>query len=166
MAASKSSLEAINNFLAKRRIALIGISHDPKDFSIMLFEELCCRSYDVMPVNPNLSEVQGAPCFARVQDIQPPVEAAILMTSPAVTEAVVRECAEAGIKHLWMYRAGGKGETGGAVSASAIKFCQEHGIDVIPGECPYMFLPNVGFGHRVHGFIRKITGHYPQRQAV
>jgi uncharacterized protein len=158
-----TSLTAIHEFLSHRRIALVGISHDPKDFSVTLFNELRRRGYDVIPVNPRLSEVEGGPCFARVQDIQPPVEAALVMTSPTVTDEVVRDCAEAGIRHVWMYAAG---LGGGSVSVNAILFCQEHGIEVVPGECPYMFLSGAGFGHRLHGFVRKITGHYPQEIAA
>lgn len=157
------SLNTIESFLAQKRIAMIGISHDARNFSVTLFDELTRRGYDVIPVNPHLPQIHGKTCYPRAQDIRPPVEGAILMTSPAVTEAVVRDCAEAGIKQVWMYSAG---LGGGAVSPNAIKFCREHGIEVIPGECPYMFLPNVGFGHRIHRFVRKITGHYPQRDAA
>jgi predicted CoA-binding protein len=153
----RASLETINDFLAQKRIAMVGVSHDPKDFSVALFQEFCRRGYDVVPVNPNVSEVLGRPCFARVQDIQPPVGAAILMTSPAITDAVVRGCAQAGIRRVWMYRAGGQG----AVSAEAVQFCRAKGIAVVPGECPFMFFPKAGF-HRIHGFIRKITGSYPR----
>lgn len=151
------SLETIDDFLSQKRIAMVGISREPKNFSVMLFKELCRGGYDMVPVNPSTSEVLGRPCFARVQDIHPPVDAVILMTSPAVTDAVVRDCAEAGIRRVWMYRAGGKG----AVSDEAVQFCRARGMQVVPGECPYMFLPAAGF-HRIHGFIRKITGRYPR----
>jgi hypothetical protein len=98
-----------------------------------------------------------------VQDIQPPVDAALLMTLPAVTDTVVRDCADAGIRLVWMYRAGGPGSANqGAVSPAALEFCRIHGIHVVPGECPFMFLPKAGF-HGLHGLIRKITGHYPRR---
>ena len=157
-----TSIETIQAFLAQQRVAMVGISRQPKDFSTALFEELCRRGYDVVPVNPNTSEALGRPCFPRVQDIQPAVAAALLMTSPAVTETVVRDCAAAGIRRIWMYRAGGKG----AVSDQALRFCREHGISVIAGECPFMFFPNASLIHRCHGFIRKITGSYPQKSAA
>lgn len=160
MAIPRVSLETIQDFLAQKRIAMVGVSRNSRDFSVMLFKELVNRGYDVVPVNPRMSEVQGRPCFARVQDIQPPVDAVLLMTSPGVTEAVVSDCAEAGVKRVWMYRAGGSG----AVSDHAVAFCQEHGIAVVPGECPYMFLPHAGL-HGVHRFIRKITGNYPRHAA-
>ncbi|MBI1739477.1 MAG: CoA-binding protein, partial [Candidatus Koribacter versatilis] len=59
MANQQGSLETIEDFLAQKRIAMAGISRDPANFSVKLFEELCRRGYDVVPVNPNLQAVQG-----------------------------------------------------------------------------------------------------------
>ena len=88
--ATQTSLETIEDFLAQKRIAIAGISRNPANFSVMLFEELSRRGYDVVPVNPNTEEeVRGRRCFARVQDIQHPVEAVLLMTSPEATEAQI-----------------------------------------------------------------------------
>jgi predicted CoA-binding protein len=158
MTSRSPSLETIEDFLAQKRIAMVGISRDAANFSVNLFEELCRRGYDIVPVNPNTAEVQGRRCFARVQDVQPPVEAVLLMTSPEVTETVVRDCAEVGVRKVWMFRAEGKG----AVSRKAVAFCEERGIQVVPGECPFMFLPGAAGIHRFHGLIRKITGRYPR----
>ena len=156
-----TSIDVIEDFLAQKRIAIVGASRDPKDFSLLLFKEFCRRGYNVVPVNPQASEILGQRCFARVQDIQPPVDAALLMTSPLITDAVVADCAKAGIRRIWMYRAAGDG----AVSTKAVQFCQEKGIQLVPGECPFMFLPGNGF-HALHGFIRKITGSFPKRTRV
>lgn len=158
MAGQPGPLETIEDFLSQRRIAIVGVSRQAAAFSVKLSEEFCRRGYDVVPVNPNLQDAVGRRCFARVQDIQPPVQAALLMTSPEITDAVVRDCAEAGIGRIWMYRAAGKG----AVSLQAVEFCRERGIQVVPGECPFMFWPDTALGHRIHGFIRKITGRYPR----
>jgi uncharacterized protein len=158
MGVNSVALETIEDFLAQKRIAMVGVSRERKDFSVTLFEEMCRRGYDVVPVNPNASQLSGRPCFARVQDIQPPVDAVLLMTSAAVTDSVVKDCAQAGIRRVWMYRAGGKG----AVSPQAVRFCKEHEIQVVPGQCPFMFWRDAGTGHRLHGLIRKITGRYPR----
>lgn len=159
MAIQCASLETIQDFLAQKRIAIVGVSRDPKSFSANIFEELCRRGYDTVPVNPNTTEVHRRKCFARVQDIQPPVEAVLLMTRPAATETAVQDCAEAGIRRVWMHRGAGTG----SVSAKAVAFCQERGIHVVPGQCPFMFLPETAGVHRLHGFVRKITGRYPRR---
>lgn len=149
---------AIHRFLSHPRIAIVGISRDPKHFSRYLFDELCRRGYDMVPVNPNAEEIAGKPCSANVRDISPPVQAALLMTTPAQTERVVQDCAEAGIREIWMHRGGGQG----SVSQVAVAFCRLNGMKVIAGECPFMFLPNAQFPHRLHGFLRRITGRYPR----
>lgn len=159
MATQPASLETITNFLAQKRIAIAGVSRDPASFSAKLFEEFCRRGYDVVPVNPHTPVIQGRRCYARLQDVEPPVQAVLLMTSPEVTDTVVRDCAEAGVPLVWMYSAGVKG----AVSSQAIQFCREREIQVVPGQCPLMFLPDTAGIHRLHGFFRKITGRYPRR---
>lgn len=158
MKTPSSSLTMIEQFLACKRLAMVGVSRNPKDFSGALFRELCGCGYEVVPVNPLTIEVEGRTCFARVQEIQPPAEAALLMTPPAVTEAVVNDCVEAGIRKVWMHRASGQG----AVSANAVEVCKQHGIEVVVGECPFMFLPETNGVHRFHGWIRKILGSYPR----
>jgi predicted CoA-binding protein len=155
---SMSSMALVQDFLGQKRLAVVGVSRKPDDFSRKLFCELRDRGYDVVPVNPEVDEIDGKKCFAHLQDVQPPVDGALLMTSPAVSDRVVEECARAGIGRVWMYRAGGAG----AVSSQAMRFCESHGISVIPGECPLMFLPQGHWFHRLHGLVRKITGRYPR----
>jgi uncharacterized protein len=153
-----TKLAQIQDFLGQKRLAVVGVSTRPQDFSRTLFREFRKRGYDAVPVNPAASEIDGQPCFARLADIEPPVDGALLMTSPAATDQVVRDCAGAGIKRVWMYRALGAG----AVSASAVKFCEAEGITVIPGECPFMFLPEGAWFHGLHGLVKKIFGAYPR----
>ena len=153
-----SRLEAIQEFLGQKRLAIVGVSRQPKDFSRALFREFRQRGYEVLPLNPEAREIDGQPCFSRVQDVQPAPDAVLLMTSPGATEKIVHDCAEAGVKRVWMYRAGGKG----AVSTEAVEFCKSNGISVVEGECPLMFLPDGAWFHRLHGFIRKIAGSYPE----
>lgn len=158
---SPRHLDAIEHFLATKRFAMVGLSRSPHHFSAMLFNEFVRRGYDVLPVNPHATEVFGQTCYARVADIQPPVEAALLMTPSTATDAAVADCAQAGVRQIWLYSAG----SGGAVTVSAIAFCRGRGIDAVPGECPFMFLPHNGL-HSIHGFINKIIGRYPKHQAA
>ena len=153
-----TTIAEIRDFLSLRRIALVGVSRDPKDFSRMLFREMCDKGYDMVPVNPAGNEMEGRRCFGRVQQIQPPVQAVLLMTPPPYTEKVVRDCAEAGIRHVWMHRSGGQG----SVSQDAVDFCHEQGIQLVEGLCPFMFLPRTSFFHRLHGLLLKLTGGYPR----
>jgi len=151
----------IDDFLVLQRIAMVGVSRNPKDFSRTLFRDLCDRGYDVVPVNLFVDEIAGQESFQCLQVIRPAVQGALLMTNPHTTEQVVRDCAEAGITRVWMYRAGGLG----AVSRDAVEFCRSNNIRIVEGYCPYMFLPATGFPHRVHGLLMKLTRRYPRQAA-
>lgn len=152
-----ATLEDVHDFLAQRRIALVGLSRNSNDFSRVLFREMCKRGYDMVPVNPAVGELEGRRCFGRVQEITPPVQGALIMTAPAGTERVVRDCAQAGVERIWMHRGGGQG----AVSNEAATFCRQKGLHLVEGYCPFMFLPRTQFFHRVHGLVMKLLGRYP-----
>ncbi len=152
-----TTMQSIQDFLGLKRLAVVGVSHNPHDFTRSLFRDLRQRGYDVVPVNPSLSEVDGLACLAKVSDASPPVDGALLMTSPKATDSVVHDCEAAGVRHVWMHRASGAG----AVSPAAVEYCRANGIDVVEGECPYMFLQGSSWFHQLHGFCRKVFGHYP-----
>jgi predicted CoA-binding protein len=148
-----SNSDAIRDVLKRKRLAVVGVSHKERDFSRLLFKEFVKRGYDVVPVSLNAEELDGRRCYKRLQDITPPVDWALLMTPSKVTESVVLDCDAAGIKRVWMYRAGGQG----AVSKAAISFCKAKDIQVVPGYCPFMFWDDAPFFHRLHGFVVKLT---------
>jgi predicted CoA-binding protein len=152
-----SSMAAIRDFLAQRSITIVGVSRDAGELSRMLFRTLRKRGCNVFAVNPAMDTVDDVPCYPSLRHLPAPVDGVLVMASPAVTDQVVRECADLCIPRVWMYRAGGQG----AVSKPAIEFCKEHGIAVVPGECPYMFLSGEPWYHRFHGVIRKVAGSYP-----
>ena len=154
-----TTITNVQDFLALHRIALVGLSRNPKDFSRMLFREMCERGYDMVPVNPSASELEGRRCFARVQEITPPVEGVLVMTAPRKSARVVDDCAEAGIRHIWLHRGGGEG----SVSGEAVALSQDYGIHLVEGHCPFMFLPGTPFFHRIHGFVLRLTGRYPHK---
>ena len=152
-----SSMAVIEDFLAQNRIAVVGVSSNPKDLSRSLVKTLRQRGYEAFAVNPGMSSVDDAPCYASLKEIPSTLDGVIVMTSPAVTDEVVQECAALHIPRVWMYRAGGQG----AVSPQALEFCGDHAIKVVPGECPYMFFSGEHWVHRLHGFVKRIAGAYP-----
>ena len=115
----------------------------------------------MVPVNLLAAEIEGRACFRSLQAVKDPVEGVLVMTPSSEALRVVQDCAAAGIRKVWLYRAGGDG----AVSEEAIDFCRQHGICVVEGHCPFMFLPATSFPHRAHGFLLKITRRYPLRAA-
>ncbi len=148
-----SSIDQARTFLAAKRIAVVGVSRNEKDFSRYVFRELVRQGLDVVPVNPALSEAEGRGAFARVQDVSPPADAALLLTAPTQTEGVVRDCLSAGIRRVWLHRGAGAG----AATPAALALCAESGVDVVQGLCPFMALPHAGVPHRVHHFFRALS---------
>ncbi|HUG52086.1 MAG TPA: CoA-binding protein [Vicinamibacteria bacterium] len=143
------------SFLSCRRLAVVGVSRDPRSFSRAMFAELRRRGYEAVPVNPIAAgDVEGVSFVRRVTDISPPPEGALLLTPPAITEQVVKDCAAGGIRRVWMHRGLGTG----AASPAALAYCAEHGIEVVADACPFMFLPRAGFVHRAHGWWRARSG--------
>jgi predicted CoA-binding protein len=60
----------VQEFLASRRIALVGFSRNPRDFSRMLDAPFRARGYEVVP--PSLAETVGRDCLdAGVRRIWP-----------------------------------------------------------------------------------------------
>ena len=110
----------VEDFFALGRIAMVGVSRDPKDFSRQLFREMCSRGYDMVPVNWVANEIDNRESFQCLQAVKPSVEGVLIMTPAHETIRVVRDCAEAEINRVWIYRAGGTG----AVSEEALAFCE------------------------------------------
>jgi hypothetical protein len=149
---------AINDFLAVKRIAVIGPSRSKIKYSRMLFRELLEHGYDVIPVNPNAEEIEGIRCFKRIGDITPPPERALIILPEELTEQALLDCADAGVKEIWLHRH----VAGGVSDAAAISRAEEKGVNLITGYCMFMFLPKAPLFHRLHGVLLKIIGRYPK----
>jgi hypothetical protein len=142
--------EAASEFLANKRVAVTGVSRTPKTHgSNNVYRRLRERGYDVFAVNPNTQEVEGDRSYPDLQSIPGGVEAVVIGTRPEIAEDTMRECAELGIKHVWMHR----GPGAGSVSNAATEYGRQHGITVIDGGCPLMFEPTADFGHKIMRFV-------------
>ena len=135
----------IRDFLAGKRIAIVGLSHNPADFSCAILEKLEGAGFEVYGVNPRLAEDAANRRYQNLASIPgDPVDGVFLTTPPSAALAVVRECASLGIDRVWMHQNFGQGST----SDEAVAFCEEHGIHVIDRGCPMMFVEPVDFFHK------------------
>lgn len=144
-------VQAAERFLKLRRIAVVGVSRDERDFTRLVFKAFVDAGYDAVPVNPAAPEIAGRRAFARVSEITPPVEGAFLMVPPAQADAVTGDALAAGVRELWFQRGGGPG----SASAEALARCAAAGVAPVTDLCAFMMLPAAGWFHRFHGFFRK-----------
>jgi uncharacterized protein len=150
--------QAASEFLAKKRVAVTGVSRTPKTHgSNTVYKRLRERGYEVFAVNPNAHEVEGDRCYKDLTCIPGGVDAVVIATRPEIAEDTMRECAELGIKHVWMHWGGGAS----SVSSAATDYGRQQGITVIDGGCPLMFGPTADFGHRI--MRRMLAGRVPKQ---
>lgn len=152
--------DAASDFLAKKRIAVTGVSRDPKNHGAnVVYQRLRDRGYEVFAINPNADEVEGDSCFHDLKSVPDGVEAVVIGTRPESADETMRECAELDIKHVWMHR----GPGAGSVSKTAAAYGREKGINVIDGGCPLMFGPTSDFGHKCIKAVLTLTGSVPRK---
>lgn len=152
--------EAASEFLAGKRVAVTGVSRDPKSHgSNVVYKRLRERGYEVFAVNPNAVEVEGDRCYPDLRSVPGGVDAVVIATRPEIAEETMRECVELGIEHVWMHR----GPGAGSVSETAADYGRQRGISVIDGGCPCMFEPTADFGHKAMRFVFTLTGNVPRR---
>ena len=153
--------QAASAFLANKRVAVTGVSRTPKGHgSNLVYKRLRERGYEVFAVNPNAHEVEGDLCYQDLKSIPGEVQAVVIGTRPEIAEDTMHECAELGIKYVWMHRGPGVG----SVSSVATDYGRKHGITVIDGGCPLMFGPTADFGHRIMRLV--YAGKVPKQVSV
>jgi uncharacterized protein len=151
--------EAAEEFLAQRRIAVAGVSRDPNQAANLIYRRLRSAGYEVYAVNPNATEVEGDPCYPSLAVVGAPLDGVVVVTTPAVAEALAADCADAGVPRAWLHRGIGPG----SVSEAAVAAFRDRGIAVIPGGCPNMFGATADPGHRCMCAVLKLTGKIPRR---
>ena len=144
----------VQDFLAQKKIAVVGVSDKRETGCNLNYKKFKEAGYQVYAVNPRITTYDGDPCYPDLKSLPEKPEAVFILANPRVTEQIVRECVELGVKHVWMHcmmgTKPGLAASMSSVSPVAVRLCRENGIAVIPGSCPNQFLkPDFG-----HGMLR------------
>jgi predicted CoA-binding protein len=115
----------IQEFLASPVFAVVGASTNREKYGNKVLRSYLQRGRTVHCVHPSETAIEGVPCVRSIRDLPEGVEALSIITPPPITERIVREAAEKGIRRLWMQP--------GAESPAALKLCEELGLSVIAG---------------------------------
>ena len=142
----------VQDFLAQKSIAIVGVSDRRETGCNLAYEKFKTSGYRVYAVNPRLASFQGDACYPNLKSIPEKPDAVFILASPKVTDQIVQQCVDLGIKHVWMHCMMGTkpGLAAGitSVSQEAVKMCKANGIAVIPGTCPNQFL-KPDFSHKI-----------------
>jgi uncharacterized protein len=143
----------IDEFLAQRHLAVVGVSRDSKKFPNVVYRRLRQGGRTLYPVNSGAggSPLEGDASYERLASVPDPVDGVMVMVPAESAADVVRQAVERGIPRVWLHRGAGKG----SVSAEAIELCRANAVAVVDGACPLMFDEPVRGVHRIH---RLLTG--------
>ena len=151
----------VQDFLAQKKIAIVGVSDKRETGCNLAYTKFKENGYKVYAVNPRISTFNGAPCYADLKSIPDKPDAVFILASPKVTDQIVQQCVDLGVKHVWMHCMMGTkpGLAAGmtSVSQEAVEKCKANGIAVIPGSCPNQFL-KADFGHAAMRGLWKLFG--------
>jgi len=119
--------ELIREFINQRVWAVVGASLNPGKFGHRIFRNLRVAGYIVYGVNPGGGEIEGQGLYPSLTDLPEKPAVVDIVVPPKVTKGIVRQCAELGLKRVWMQP--------GSESEEALRFCQEQGIKVVHDAC-------------------------------
>lgn len=110
-----------------KKIAVIGVSGKTEKFGYRIFKDLIAAGYIVSGVNPADGEVLGRRIYRSLREVEGPPDLVITVVPPQVTERVVEECRELGIREIWMQP--------GSESQKAVDKAKEYGITATYNTC-------------------------------
>ncbi|MGB9893895.1 MAG: CoA-binding protein, partial [Candidatus Saccharicenans sp.] len=101
-------LETLDKIFKPQRIALVGVTPNPKSVGGKILSNLITGGYRgvVYPVNPAVEAVMGIPCFTGVKQLPRTPDLAVICTPAPQVPKIVAECGEAGIMGIIIISAG------------------------------------------------------------
>ncbi len=93
---------SIQSILGLKNIAVVGISDNPERPSNFVAKFLEEHGYNVIPVNPNLSEWEGKKCYPDLLSIPVKVDVVDIFRRPDAVPPIVDEAIAIKTKVVWM----------------------------------------------------------------
>ena len=110
-----------------KTIAVVGLSSNPARPSHGVAEYLQSTGYQIIPVNPNETDVLGEPSYARLEDAPQKIEIVDIFRRPEEVPPAVDAAIRAGAKVVWMQL--------GIINEAAAEKAQAAGLTVVMDAC-------------------------------
>ena len=150
----KNSLKDIHQFLDAKRMAIAGVSRNPKKFGHQVFKKLQEQSYSLFPINPDAGTIDGVQVYASVSELPGDVKYLLIVTGKKHTEKLVEEAIAREIDHIWIQQH--------CETPAAIEIAEKAGIHLVAGECIFMWTEPVKGIHQFHKSIKRFFGVLPK----
>lgn len=141
----------IDEFLTSKKLAIAGVSRDPKKFGHILYCTLKKKGYQVYPVNPSADIIDGCVCYRNISDLPTEVKDLLVVTATKDTDMVIKAAIDRGIKNIWIQN--------GSETYNAVKMAMDNHVNLVTGMCILMYAEPSGF-HKFHQVLAKVFGSY------
>jgi predicted CoA-binding protein len=122
------SADPIYDILTKyKRIAVVGLSSNPARPSYEVTQYIQSVGYQIVPVNPNETDVLGEPSYASLEEVPQKIEIVNIFRRADEVPPVVDAAIRAGAKVIWMQL--------GIASEAAAEKARAAGIAVVMDAC-------------------------------
>ena len=148
-----TSKKQIEQFLAVKPIAIAGVSRNPKKFGRVAYDELTRKGLELIPINPNLEDINGTVCYPTVAALPEGVKALIIITKKDQTASVVKEALLKGISSIWIQQHSETPET--------LALLKGKDINLITKQCILMHHKPDSF-HKFHRNLKRFFGGLPK----
>jgi predicted CoA-binding protein len=148
------SKKEIENFLEPRKLAIAGVSRNPKKFGHAVFHELRKNGYTVLPINPKAGDIEGEKCYAAVADLPGDVNRLLIVTHKRDTDSVLQEAIRKGINHIWVQQM--------SETTDTVRIAAESNVGLITKKCIFMFADPVTGMHKFHRSVVGFFGRLPK----
>ncbi len=103
-------IKSLNKIFKPERIALIGVSNNPKSVGGIVLSNLVGSGFEgvIYTINPRHEAVMGITCYPDVKSLPRTPDLAVIATNAKLVPQIVRECGEAGINGVIILSAGFK----------------------------------------------------------
>ncbi len=142
--------ERIQSFFSGKTFAVAGVSRNKKKFGYLAYSELKEAGFRVLPINPNMSEIDGEHCYPRLSSIEEPVDSLLVCTESI--GLVVDEAIALGIPNVWLQN---------GINSKELDNMNILGLNLVQNECILMYAAPHKFPHNFHRFVRKTFGKLP-----
>ncbi len=134
-----AAAESVRAVLNPRSVAVIGASEKRGTIGAALVANLEAAGFTgpIYPVNPHATEIQGLRAWPRIGAIGEPVDLAVVAVPAPAVEAVVEECAAAGVRGVVVVSSGFAelSAEGRAAQDRLVRLVRESGMRMVGPNC-------------------------------
>jgi len=129
----------LETLLSPKSVAVVGASTKPGKVGYDILENLikCGFKGDIIPVNPNATEILGKKCYANVKDAGIKVEFGVIVLPTKAVKQAVLDLLDAGATSITIISAGFKevGKEGAALEKEIVDLIRSRGARLLGPNC-------------------------------